>query len=155
MSTGMLIAVIVAGAAWRWWDGRGEDWHPSLTKHTLVRLLFVTVLAAFIGYDVIGSWGLFPAAIAVLSIHMSPSKFLPNWRSWLMTFRYAIPAAVSVIPAWFGVWEGYHDGMAYVLACLAAEASYPILHRYAPDKIAEYGPELIVGAAVIGGLAIL
>jgi len=75
MSTGMLIAAIIAGAAWRWWDGRGDDWHPSVTKHTLVRLSVVAVLAGMIGYDVIGAWGLFPAFIAVLSIHMSPAKF--------------------------------------------------------------------------------
>ena len=151
----MLIAVVIAGAAWRWWDGRGEDWHPSITKRTHVRLFFVAVLAAFIGYDVLGVWGLFPATIAVLSIHLSPSKFMYGWRSWWMTLRYALPAAVSVSPSWFGVWEGYHGGQAYILVCLVAGLSYPVLHRWGPEKVSEYGPELLVGGAVIGGLAFL
>lgn len=155
MSTGMLIAAIVAGGAWRWWDGRSDDWHPSITQHTLVRLFIVAVLAALIGYDVLGDWGLLPAAVAVLSIHMSPYKFLHGIRSWLMPVRYALPAMVSVIPSWFGVWQGYHGGQAYILACLIAGASYPVLHRWGPEKLAEYGPEFLVGAAVIGGLAIL
>ena len=152
MSTGMLVAVTAAGAVWRWWDGRGENWHPSVTRHTLVRLLVVAVLAAFIGYDVMGGWGLVPAAIAVLSIHMSPVKFMNDATNWLMTLRYAVPA---VAPSWFGVYEMAHGGQTYVLACLVAGLSYAVLRRFASGKIHEYGPELITGGAVIGGLATL
>ena len=159
MSTGMLVAAVLAGAAWRWWDGRGDDWHPSITKHTLVRLSIVAVLAGMIGYDVVGAWGLFPAFIAVLSIHMSPAKFQSDAADWTMVGRYAIPAIVAVIPAGLGfidgMWVAYHHGFAYVLACLIAGTSYPVLKRYAPEKIGEYGPELITGGAVIGGLAII
>jgi len=159
MSTGMFIAVVMAGAAWRWWDGRGDDWHPSVTKHTLVRLSVVAALAGMIGYDVAGAWGLFPATVAVLSIHISPAKFQADAADWTMTGRYAIPALVAVAPAGLGfvngAWEAYHHGYAYVLGCLVAGASYPVLRRYAPDKIGEYGPELVTGGAVIGGLAII
>lgn len=153
MTIWILIAVYFA-ATMLWWDSRVlREEGIGLSKPTLI--VVVSVFAAILGYSAIGPWGLIPVTVAMHSLFMKPDKFIPNTRSWFMVFRYALPAALSVAPAWFGVWTANNGSIGYVGACLLAGTAYPALQRYAPEEITDHLTQAVVGAAVIGGLVLL
>ncbi len=149
----MLIAVYIA-VTLLWWATRPHR-QDGLEISPPVLMLVFAVFAAILSYSAVGVWGLIPAAVAMHSIHVTPNKWLKNTRSWLMSIRYALPAALSVAPCWFGVWTGHNYGLAYVAACLGAGIAYPVLQRYAPEAVADDATELLVGGAVIGGLILI
>ena len=153
MPTWMLIAVYFA-VVLLWWDTRAHR-EGGTEVSPPVLMICLSVFAAILGYAAIGPWGLIPVAVAMHSIHMKPNKWLPNTRSWIMSIRYALPAALSIAPSWFGVWAGHYGGLGYVGACFAAGIAYPALQRYAPDDISEDLTDFAVGCGVLGALVFL
>jgi len=91
------------------------------------------------------SVSLWMAGVATASIAMGYTK----WQDWrYQALRFGLPAYVVVNPLWFvPAHEFTYHGLIYVAGCAAAGASYAfILERYC---------RLFLGAAVIGGLALL
>ena len=152
--------VIVLGALWRWWDGRGLDMHPGIFERSLPRLALAAPIAAYASWLAQGEswWILWAGGIAVLSMQLSPSKFIDaGWDSWWMGLRFLVPAAAVVAPGGLGYFALDNYGAAYLGVTVLAGLSYPILHRtkWLNGRVAEYGPEAISGGAVLGGLALM
>lgn len=151
------VILAICGALWRWWDGRGKEVWPHVS-YTLVRLSLLVPATLYAGYLVTnGYWSLWIAAWMVLNLHLSPYKFIGDWRSPLMAFRYSGVALITVAPGLIGYFPLYIDGMPYVAACAMAGLSYPLLGgvlvgRYPASRVREYGAEILVGAAVVGTL---
>ncbi len=145
------IILAAYGGLWRVWDGRGAQWVPKINE-TLLRLSLLVPAALYAGYLVADWWAVWIAAWMVLNLHLSPYKFVGDWRSPLMVFRYSAGALITIAPGLLGYFPLYIDGMPYLAACAVAGLSYPVLGRYASGKLQEYGAEIITGAAVISSL---
>lgn len=152
------ILLAIYGAVWRVWDGRGGNsdkgaWKPEVHE-TLIRLSFLVPATLYAGIAVagVGGWAVWIAAGMILNLHISPYKFIGDWRSPMMFLRYSTGALITVAPGLLGHFPLYIDGMPYIAVCVLAGLSYPVLGRFTSGKMQEYGAEAITGAVVVGGL---
>lgn len=147
-----LCALVVLGAGWKWWDGRGGDGLTWLRSVLLGLMLGAAVWP-------LGWLGLWVAAVTAVSLTVGQTK----WEDWLWQgLRYSSMAALAVLPIGLAAWP-------YVAACALGGLAYPLafwMHervvRLPVIKVRGAvlfdGPEawarLFLGASVIGGLGL-
>lgn len=191
MTAALLIAV---AAVWRLWDGRNHAgrWSERTAVRNVIGIT-IALASASVGVG-LPSYSLFSpselvetagigqfaenanlvgfdwprlaatiwlAGVAALSLIAGRTDW-PD--AGYMIVRYGLPAAAAVAPCvYFGV-VGYVEAAGYVLACMAAGASYsafraidhrlPVFPSLGIDGWQAYG-SFTAGAVVIGGLAVL
>lgn len=150
----MEIGIMALAGVWRSVHGMGVG--PRWSRQIVG--LIVAMMAIWIGT---GNIYALPIALgAMISMNASVSQFIPNgWASWWMGLRYSVPmvAMISIASIWL---DFSYYGIPTILLAVLAGLVYPVfswgvikLHK--PQlKWARVG-EFIVGAAAIGGLALL
>lgn len=146
---------LLAGAAWRFWDGLGKKDARAVTGVRAVVGVAVALAAAWWsqGLDLVVLWLGGWAALNLIVGHTS-------WMDWKwQALRFSMVAALTVYPLGPSA-----AGWGYIAACAVAGLSYPLLfwlnERWPLPRWWLFdGPEayarLPLGAAVIGGLSFL
>ena len=148
----MIILSLILSGLWRSWYGMEKSFPPK----AVVKFVGIA-LAAGVGYVGIGlPYGPVLGLLTAASMIMAVSKFIKaGWGSWLMAFRYSLPALAIVAPSWFGVYDVSYYGLHYVALCVIGGLIYPLTIKLWPQKSTARAVEFAVGALVIGGLALL